>query len=627
MPRAAADPGKLAGLASRLAAFVTERHPLAVAIALDVFDAVGGHKLKARDHAGLESLRGPFRRELARRLYDTLKAPEGTDHTTPGTTAARRMEQARSELVDACDGFLRRESIAASLTRDERVEMLRGMALTRAVDNRLKQFFMSGEIRWGGAAFQGKGFRSLGQEAIYAAGIRLKRGPKYRGEGGEWLGDVVAPVIRDVGVALAMRHDAEAVRGIFTAQMGKDGPPMHGKDLHTGDFAWGVLPATAPLAVGSLSVAGMAMAFWREGAQRVAVSFIGEGGSSLGEWHEAITVCAARKLPAVFCLENNQTALSTPVADNCAARVFADKAAGYWDAIIGPGKAIDTNKYFVFSSDTLVNLNTADPKVMTTGPASIDPDTGKPYGMNFPVVSLRDFIEVQKKLVDNLGIKKLVMVGGASMGGLQTYEWAGAYPDMVGRIMPVIAAGEADAGLIAWGDIWAAPIRLDPKWNGGDYYGNEPPLAGLAQALKLVTLHSQTSAWATATFGAKWAKEGDSPLKDLANRYAVDAALEAAGAGRAKSSDANSFLYLVRANQLFAEGAAERLKAIKAPALIIYSPTDLIFAADSVKRTAEAIKANGAIVELVALDGKRGHLDGVLSIKAAEKAIAAFVAK
>jgi 2-oxoisovalerate dehydrogenase E1 component len=337
MPRAAVDPNKLTGLASRLSAFITERHPLAVALVLDVFDAVGGHKLKPRDHVALEGLRTPFRRELARRLYEALKAPDGTDHTTPGTTAIKRMEQARAELTDACDGFLRRAAIAASLTKDERVEILRGMVLTRAVDSRLKQFFMGGEVRWGDKAFQGKGFRSLGQEAIYAAAIRLKRGPSHRRDDGTWEGDVVAPVIRDIGAALAMRHDAEAVRNVMVAQMGKDGPPMFGKDLHTGDFAWGVLPATAPLAIGSLSIAGMAMAFARAEAKRVAVSFIGEGGSSLGEWHEAINLCAARKLPAIFCLENNQTALSTPVADNSAARVFADKAAGYGI----PGISID----------------------------------------------------------------------------------------------------------------------------------------------------------------------------------------------------------------------------------------------------------------------------------------------
>jgi 2-oxoisovalerate dehydrogenase E1 component len=111
--------------------------------------------------------------------------------------------------------------------------------------------------------------------------------------------------------------------------MGKAGPPMNGKDLHIGDFAHGILPAAAPLAISTLTVAGMAMAFARDGSGRVALSFIGEGGSSLGEWHEAINLCAARKLPAVFCVQNNQTALSTPLADQSAVRVFADKAQGY----------------------------------------------------------------------------------------------------------------------------------------------------------------------------------------------------------------------------------------------------------------------------------------------------------
>jgi hypothetical protein len=94
MPRAAADPNKLTGVASRLSAFVTERHPLAVALALEVFEAVGGGRLKPRDHAAIDGLRVPFRRELARRLYEALRAPDGTDHTTPGTTAIKRMEQA-----------------------------------------------------------------------------------------------------------------------------------------------------------------------------------------------------------------------------------------------------------------------------------------------------------------------------------------------------------------------------------------------------------------------------------------------------------------------------------------------------------------------------------------------------
>src|SRR5436309_534186 len=318
---------KLTGISSRLGAFVAERYPFALDAALDAFDAIAGTSAP-RDEAGIDALRPVFRRELARRLR-AHRVPPGLGETTPRTTAASRVEQAYTELGEACDGFLRRAAIEASLTADERREILRGMLLTRATDNRLKAFFTGGEIKYGHAVFQGKGFRSLGQEAIYAAAIRLRRGAKYRGSDGRWNGDVIGPVIRDLGVTLAMRPETDSVRMVLNAQMGKIGPPLGGKDLHIGDFGWGILPPAAPLATSTLTIAGIALAFWRDGSQRIAVSFIGEGGSSLGEWHEAINLCAARRLPAIFCVENNQTALSTPLVDQSAVRVFADKAAGY----------------------------------------------------------------------------------------------------------------------------------------------------------------------------------------------------------------------------------------------------------------------------------------------------------
>jgi 2-oxoisovalerate dehydrogenase E1 component len=277
-----------------------------------------------RDH--FDQLRTRFGVELRLLLRDRLVSIPG--ETTPGVTAAARSEWAVDDIASRLDGFFHRAALRASLTPNERSEILRGMILTRAVDNRLKTFFNGSEVRYGGIAFQGKGFRSLGQEAIYAAGIRLRRGDAYR-QGTAWTGDIVAPVIRDLGVALSMRPTAETVRAVLSAQMGKAGPPMDGRDFHIGDFGWGILPAAAPLAIGTLTIAGIAMAFWRQGQGRVALSFIGEGGSSLGEWHEAINLCAVRRLPAVFCIENNQTALSTPVSEQSAVRVFADKAIGY----------------------------------------------------------------------------------------------------------------------------------------------------------------------------------------------------------------------------------------------------------------------------------------------------------
>src|SRR3954462_3352054 len=317
---------KLTGLASRFGAFVAEQHPFALAEAIDAFQRVATGD--ESDEAAIEALRPRLQRELARRL-DAVPLPDGLPETTPRTAAADRIVHARVGLLQACDGFLRRAALEASLTRDERLEILRGMILTRATDNRLKAFFTNGEIRYGAAAFQGKGFRSLGQEAIYAGALRLKRGARYRAADGGWTGDVIGPVIRDLGITLAMRPQRDTVKMVLNAQMGKAGAPLEGKDLHIGDFGWGILPPAAPLTTATLTIAGMAMAFWRDRSQRVAISFIGEGGSSLGEWHEAINLCAARRLPAIFCLENNQTPLSTPLPDQTAGRVFGGKAAGY----------------------------------------------------------------------------------------------------------------------------------------------------------------------------------------------------------------------------------------------------------------------------------------------------------
>jgi 2-oxoisovalerate dehydrogenase E1 component len=306
---------------------VAEREPHALGLALEAWAEASAPPPAERDAVAIDALRVPLRESLRRRLARPV--PAGLGETTPGVDAAHRLARASADLIDACDGFLRREAIAASLTPAERRELLRGMVLTRGVDNRLKSLFTGSEVQHRGVGFQGKGFRSLGQEAIYAAPLRLRRGTAHRGPDGSWRGDVVAPLIRDLGAALAMRPDAETVRMVLSAQMGKSGPPMDGRDLHVGDFGWGILPAAAPLGISTLTIAGIAMAFAREDTGRVAVSFIGEGGSSLGEWHEAINLCAAHRLPAVFCVQNNQTALSTPVAHQSAARVFADKAAGY----------------------------------------------------------------------------------------------------------------------------------------------------------------------------------------------------------------------------------------------------------------------------------------------------------
>jgi hypothetical protein len=172
------------GVSARLAAFVVERFPFALAAVRRALERCG-HEPGDREAAGralpdpptrLEAFRKAFGQELRQHLgtLDAKDLPE----TTPGVSADQRWKRAVAELVEASDDFLAREVIASSITAEEKLEIMRGMVLMRALDNRLKQFYLQSEVKYGGAGVQGKGFRSLGQEAIYAAGIRLRRGPR-----------------------------------------------------------------------------------------------------------------------------------------------------------------------------------------------------------------------------------------------------------------------------------------------------------------------------------------------------------------------------------------------------------------------------------------------------------------
>ncbi|MGQ0677300.1 MAG: E22 family MetX-like putative esterase [Rhodospirillales bacterium] len=308
-----------------------------------------------------------------------------------------------------------------------------------------------------------------------------------------------------------------------------------------------------------------------------------------------------------------------------------DAAPGYWDSIIGAGKPIDTDRFYVVSVDSLVNLNAKSPATITTGPASINPDTGRPYAMGFPVVAIRDFVNVQKALMDSLGVRKLYAVIGASMGALQALEWAAGYPDMVERVVPVIGAGEASAGLIGWLNVWAAPILMDPNWNGGDYYGKAEPVRGLAESLKIVTLHAQGAEWAAQTFGRKWAAPDKNPLHGFANKFAIEDTLDKASAARAAASDANSFLYLVKANQLYFHdnpgGVDAVANKIKARMLLLPAQGDQIFPPEHSRRLRAATKATGWEADYAEIEGPNGHLNGVVHIAKQGGALKAFLDK
>jgi homoserine O-acetyltransferase len=307
-----------------------------------------------------------------------------------------------------------------------------------------------------------------------------------------------------------------------------------------------------------------------------------------------------------------------------------DKVPGYWDAIIGPGKPFDTNKYFIVSSDTLCNINPKDPNVITTGPASINPETGKPYGMSFPIVTIRDFVNLQYKLLESLGVKKLKVVSGASGGGIQTFQWAVDYPDFVERIVPVISTPKLHPWLVGWIKLWGDPIKLDPKWNQGDYYDKQEPVEGVTYSLMLVTMSAQGAEWAEKSFGRKWADPQKNPYQTMENQFLVEDVLFKAGMARAKTADANSMLYMNKASVLFDIGHGygsfeEAIQRIRAKSLMVASDTDLLFQPNQVKESVELFKKLGKDASYFEIKSAFGHLGGVFDITQASEAITNFL--
>jgi len=307
-----------------------------------------------------------------------------------------------------------------------------------------------------------------------------------------------------------------------------------------------------------------------------------------------------------------------------------DPQAGYWDAIIGSGKAIDTDKYYVISVDSLVNAYPNLPNVITTGPASINPDTGKPYGLDFPVVTIRDFVNVQKALLEDLGINKLHAVIGASMGSLQAIEWAAAYPDWVERMVSVIGAGSLDAWTIMGLEQWAQAIKLDPNWNGGNYYDGDAPLEGVTLAQAMITQGAMHPEYINQAVP----KQETLPAKGLESVTTELPAVEwlfGASRARAPLADANHILYLVRANQLFVAGhqntLKDGLKNISAKTLFLPSSNDLLLMPYMAENTAEQLREMGKEVQYEEISGPWGHLNGLFSIQQKAGLLSEFLTK
>lgn len=287
-----------------------------------------------------------------------------------------------------------------------------------------------------------------------------------------------------------------------------------------------------------------------------------------------------------------------------------DAAPGWWDALIGPGKVIDTDRFFVISCDCLSNINFNNPNVITTGPASIDPVTGRQYGMHFPIFTLKDVVRTQKLLLESMGISRLKYVIGPSMGGLQAFMWARHYPEMVEKLISVVATPMMrPACMMVPNLLGIEAIMLDPNWQEGNYYGGQAPNSGLLLAFKILLTATRTDYWSHSNFARRFLDEENSPFKSFAGKFLVEDEIEKTVVQRMQFFDANSYIYIAKANALFdlcenGETLAQALGKIKIPVQMIIDQSDLMFTSEQ----AEEAKNHLPDCDLVYYNSRNGHL-------------------
>jgi homoserine O-acetyltransferase len=292
---------------------------------------------------------------------------------------------------------------------------------------------------------------------------------------------------------------------------------------------------------------------------------------------------------------------------HCAGGVSeAYRRGGWWDEMVGPGRPVDTDEHFVVCSNVLGGCSGS------TGPASVDPETDCPYGMRFPIITIRDIVRTQKRLLDNLGVTKLKVVIGGSIGGQQALEWAVEFPDFVEKAVPVAATGALGPQGLGMSEIGRRAIMADPDWQGGDYYGTgRSPETGLAIARMAGMLTYQSAEGQWERFGREEATR-PALYEEFGGRFEVESYLHYQGRDLTGRFDANSYLYLTRAMDLYDVGAGyasheEAYERIRAEVLFVGISSDWLFPAREVRAAAELAKAAGAEAHYEEIQSPNGH--------------------
>jgi homoserine O-acetyltransferase len=266
-----------------------------------------------------------------------------------------------------------------------------------------------------------------------------------------------------------------------------------------------------------------------------------------------------------------------------------DGAPGWWDALIGPGKAIDTDRLHVVSSNVLGSC------YGTTGPTSLDPSTGRPYGTRFPRYTVRDMVTVQKRLLDRLGVSSLRAVVGGSMGGMQVLEWAAMYPEMVRSIVPIAIGARHSAWAIGLNEVARRAIVTDPAWQGGQYRLDRQPAAGLGLARAIAMLSYRAPASIERKFGRSRCEDGRVGADGLVSAsYQVASYLAYQGEKLVRRFDANTYIYLTLAMDDHDVGAGRGgteavLSRLTMPALVIGIDSDVLYPESEVRDLAAAL--------------------------------------
>jgi homoserine O-acetyltransferase len=280
-----------------------------------------------------------------------------------------------------------------------------------------------------------------------------------------------------------------------------------------------------------------------------------------------------------------------------------DEKPGWWDDMIGPGKSFDTSKYFIICSNILGGCKG------TTGPSSVNPKTGRRYGMDFPIISISDMVKVQKQLIDHLKIDQLLSVAGGSMGGMQALEWIASYPDRLKSAIVIASSPKHSPQQIALNEVGRQAIMTDPHWKDGNYYGGRLPAKGLSVARMIGHITYMSEISMAEKFGRRIRNNGK-PHK-FSVGFEVEEYLHNRGNNFVKRFDANSYLYITNAIDTFdvSRGKAvyEVFKGVKAKILVIVFKSDWLYPASQSREIVRACKLAGIDTIYCEIDSTHGH--------------------